>query len=85
LQLSLEFACLIREVYSQDSFYEDEGKWTKDNRIEAIVGYFWRLDRLCIPHNSELRVKVITELRESSSLGQKGVASTLDKALDKFK
>jgi hypothetical protein len=35
LQLSLEFADLIREGYSQDSFYGDEGEWTKDSRIEA--------------------------------------------------
>jgi hypothetical protein len=40
LQLSPEFADLIRERYSQDSFYGDEGEWTKDNRIEAIDGYF---------------------------------------------
>jgi cytochrome c peroxidase len=55
LQLSHEFADLIREVYSQDSFYGDEGDWTKDSRIEARAGYFWRLDCLCIPQNSELR------------------------------
>jgi hypothetical protein len=35
LHLSHEFADLIREGYSQDSFYGDEGEWTKDNRIEA--------------------------------------------------
>jgi hypothetical protein len=33
LQLSHEFADLIREGYSQDSFYGDEGEWTKDSRI----------------------------------------------------
>jgi hypothetical protein len=46
LHLSPEVADLIREGYSQDSFYGDEGEWAKDNRIEAIAGYFWRLDRL---------------------------------------
>jgi hypothetical protein len=84
LRLSPEFADLIREGYSQDSFYEDEGEWTKDSRIEARARYFCRLDRLCIPRNSELRLKLITELHESSSFGHKGVASTLAKALDRF-
>jgi hypothetical protein len=40
LLLSPEFADLIREGYSQDSFYGDEGQWTKDSRIEARAGYF---------------------------------------------
>jgi hypothetical protein len=84
LQLSLGFADLIREGYSQDSFYGDEGELTKDSRIEARDGYFWRLDCLCIPRNSELRLRLITELHESSSTGHKGVASTLAKALDRF-
>jgi hypothetical protein len=35
LQLSLEFVDLIREGYSQDSFYGDEGEWTKDSRVET--------------------------------------------------
>ena len=69
LQLSHEFADLIREGYSQDSFYGDEGEWTKDSRIEAIAWYFWRLDRLCVPRNFELRLRLITELHESSSVG----------------
>jgi hypothetical protein len=60
LKLSPKFADLIREGYSHDSFYGDEGKWTKDSRIEARDGYFWRLDRLCIPQNSKLRLKLIT-------------------------
>jgi hypothetical protein len=84
LQLSPEFADLIREGYSQDSFYGDEGEWTKDNRIEARDGYFWRLDRLCIPRNSELRLRLITKLHASSSSSHLGVASTLAKALDRF-
>jgi hypothetical protein len=83
LHLSHEFADLIREGYSQDSFYGDDGEWTKDSRIEARAGYFWRLDRLCIPRNSELRLRLITELHESSSAGHRGVASTLAKALDR--
>jgi hypothetical protein len=82
LQLSHEFADLIREGYA--SFYGDEGEWKKDSRIEAKAGYFWRLDRLCIPRNYELRLRLITELQESSSSGHIGVASTLAKALDIF-
>jgi hypothetical protein len=35
LQLSPKFAYLICEGYSQDSFYGDEGEWTKASRIEA--------------------------------------------------
>jgi hypothetical protein len=61
LQLSLEFADLIREGYSQDSFYGDEGEWMKDtSRIEATARYFGRFDRLCVPRNYELRLSVIT-------------------------
>jgi hypothetical protein len=84
LKLSYEFADLIREGYSQDSCYGDEGEWTKDSRIEARAGYFWRLDHLCIPRISELRLRLIKELHESSTLGHIGVASTLPKALDIF-
>jgi hypothetical protein len=81
LQLSRDFDNLIREGYSQDSFYGDEGEWTKDSRIEAIAWYFWRLDRLCVPRNFELRLRLITELHDISSVGHKGVASTLAKTL----
>jgi hypothetical protein len=56
LQLSPEFADLIRKGYSQDSFYGDEGEWTRDSRIEARDGYL--ADRL--PQNSELRLRLIT-------------------------
>jgi hypothetical protein len=84
LQLSPKFVDLIRKGNSQDSFYGDEGEWTKDSRIEAKDGYFWRFDRLCIPQNSELRLRLIRELHESWSVGHKGVASTLAKALDRF-
>jgi hypothetical protein len=35
LELSPEFADLIREGYYQESFSGDEGEWTKDSRIEA--------------------------------------------------
>jgi hypothetical protein len=66
LHLSLEFADLIREGHSQDSFYGDEGEWTKDSRIEVRVGYFQRLDRLCIPRNCELRLRLYTELNTRS-------------------
>jgi hypothetical protein len=54
LRLSREFVDLIREGYFRDSFYGNEGEWMKDSRIEAIVGYFWRLDRFCVPRNYEL-------------------------------
>jgi hypothetical protein len=84
LQLSLEFADLIREGYSQDSFYGDEGEWTKDSPIEAREGCFWRLNRLCIPLNSELRLRLITKPHASLSAGHIGVASTLAKALERF-
>jgi hypothetical protein len=60
LHMTLEFADLIREGYSQDAFYGDEGEWTKGSRIEARDGYFWRINRLCIPQNSELRLRLIT-------------------------
>jgi hypothetical protein len=84
LQLRHEFADYIREGYSQDSFYGDEGEWTKDSWVEAIAGHFWRLDRLCIPRNSELRLRLITEMHESSAADHIGVASTPPKALDRF-
>jgi hypothetical protein len=84
LQLSHEFADFIREGYYLDSFHGNEGEWTKDSRIEANARYFWRLDRLCIPRNSELRLRLITEMHESSSARHKAVASTLAKALDIF-
>jgi hypothetical protein len=83
--VSLELVDLIREGYSQDDlFYGDEGEWAKGSRIEAKDGYFWRLNRLCIPRNSELRLRLITELHISSSASHRGVASTLAKALDRF-
>jgi hypothetical protein len=88
LQLSHEFADLIRDRYSQDSFYGDEGEWTRltrDSPIEAKDGYFWCLNRLCISWNSELRLRLIAEVHESSSTSHKGVASTLAKALDRFR
>ena len=86
LRLSPRFAYLIREGYSQDSFYADEGEWTKDSRIEATVGYFWRPDRLCIPRNSELRLRLINErMHASSTAGHIGVASILANELDRFR
>jgi hypothetical protein len=85
LRLSLELPDLIREGYSQDSSYGDEGAWTKDSRIEARARYFWRRDRLCIPRNSDLRMRVITKLHDNSSGGGHiGVANTFAKALDRF-
>jgi hypothetical protein len=39
-RLSPEFASLVGEGYSQDSFYGDEGEWTRDTRIEAKIGCF---------------------------------------------
>jgi hypothetical protein len=84
LKLSPEFADLIREGYSQDSSYGEEGEWTKDSRIEARAWYFWRLNRCCVPQNCELLLRLITELYESSLVGHKRVASTLAKALVRF-
>jgi hypothetical protein len=41
LRLSPQFADLVRDGYSLDSFYYgDEGEWTKDSRIEATSRYF---------------------------------------------
>ena len=82
LHLSHEFADLIREGFSQESFYGDEGEWTKDSRIEARARYFWRLDRLCIPQNSELRLRLISELHEIASAGHRGVDGTFVVSLD---
>jgi hypothetical protein len=47
-RLNNEFDDLIREGYSQDSFYADEGKWSKDNQTNAKAWHFWRLGRLCV-------------------------------------
>jgi hypothetical protein len=77
LRLSHELDDLVREGYSQDSFHGDEREWTKHNRIEAIDGYFWRLDRVCVPRNFELRLRLFSELHDCSSVGHKGVAYTL--------
>jgi hypothetical protein len=82
LRLNHEFADLVRDGYSQDSLYGDEGEWTIDSRIKARSGYFWRFDRLCVPRIFELRLRLIFELHDSSSVDPKGVASTLAKALD---
>jgi hypothetical protein len=84
LRLSHEFTDLIREGYSQDLFYGDEGEWTKDNRIKVRAWYFWRLDRLCVPRNSELRMKMITKLHDSSSDVHRGATIIFAKALDRF-
>jgi hypothetical protein len=84
LRLSLEFHDLIREGYSQDSFYGDEGEWTKNIRMEARSGYFCCLGRLCISSNSELRVRVITEMHDNSAACHIGVANTLAKALGRI-
>jgi hypothetical protein len=81
---SPEFADLIREGYSQNSFYGDEGEWTNDSRIEARAWYFWRLNRLCLPRNFELRLRLIIELHDISSASHIGVGSTLAIALDIF-
>jgi hypothetical protein len=64
LRLRPGFADLVHEGYSRDSFYGDEGGWTKDNWIEAKVGYLWRLDRICIPRNFELRLRSVFELHD---------------------
>jgi hypothetical protein len=84
LRLSPEFANLVREGYSQDSFYVDKVEWTKDCRIEAITWYFWRLDGQCVPGKSEFRLRLITKFHERSSVGHIGVASTLASSHDRF-
>jgi hypothetical protein len=61
---SPELADRIREGYSQDSLYGDEGEWTRENRIKARAEYFWRLDRLCDPRNFELRLRLVYEAHE---------------------
>jgi hypothetical protein len=68
LRLSLDFADFNREGYSQDSFYGGEGEWTTGNRIDVTAVYSWRLDRLCVPRNFELRLRWITDLHDSSSV-----------------
>jgi hypothetical protein len=65
LRLGHEFANLIREGSFKAPFYGDEGEWTIDSRIAATYGYCWRLERLCVPRNSELRPKLILELYDS--------------------
>jgi hypothetical protein len=55
-----------------------------DSITEARVGYFWRLDRLCILRNYELRLRLISKLYDSSSAGHIRIASTFGKALDTF-
>jgi hypothetical protein len=65
LRLSHEFADIIREGYSQGSFYGDESGWTKDNRIEAKDVTFWRLDRFCVPRNSDFRLRLIFEMHDN--------------------
>jgi hypothetical protein len=77
LRLSTEFAHLIREGYPRDSFYGDESEWTKDTLIVTIAGYFWRVNRLCVPRNSEHRLILIFEMQVSSAAGHIRVARTL--------
>jgi hypothetical protein len=83
-RLSLEFADLVHEGYSQYSFYGDEGEWTKDNWIELQDVYFWCLDCLCVPRNSDLRLRFIFEMRDILSASHIGVYGTLAKALVRF-
>jgi hypothetical protein len=82
LRWSLEFADLIRERYYQDSSYGDEGKWMRGSRIETIARYVWRLNHICVPRNSKLRLRLIFDLHESQLVGHRGVDGTLAKALD---
>jgi hypothetical protein len=84
LRLRPRVVDIVREGYSRDSFSGDEGEWTKDSQIEATIGYFWRLDRLCVPQNSELRVRLMFERHDNSSASLIGVASTLVRELDRF-
>jgi hypothetical protein len=41
LRLSHEFVDLVREGYTQYSFYGNKGECTKDSRIEAKTGYIF--------------------------------------------
>jgi hypothetical protein len=84
LRLSLDFADLFREGYSQDYFDGNEGEWTKDNRIETGVGSFWCLDRMCVPRNFEFTHRLNFELLDGQLVGHKGVVATFGKALDGF-
>jgi hypothetical protein len=72
-RLSPLFADLVREGYSRNLFYGDEGEWTRDSRIKARAAYFWRLNRLCVPRNFELWLRLISELHEKSSTSNIGV------------
>jgi hypothetical protein len=84
LRLSLEFVDFVRKGYSQDSFYGDEGGWTRDTRIEARACYSWRLNLLYTPRNSKLRQRLIYEMHNILSVGHRGVVGALAKALDRF-
>jgi hypothetical protein len=85
LRLTREFdADLIRERYSQYSFYGDGGERTKDSGVEVEAGYFWRVDRLCVPRNSKLLLRLIYELHDNQSPSHKGVVATLAKALGRL-
>jgi hypothetical protein len=61
-----------------------QGEWTRDNRISTRDGYFWRLDRLCVPPNFELRLRLIYELHDSGSTCHKRVGGSLAKVIEKF-
>jgi hypothetical protein len=53
---------------------------------EVIVQnwYFVRLDRLCVPRNYELRLRLIFEVHDLHSVGHIEVARTLFKLLDRL-
>jgi gluconate kinase len=54
LRMSSELVDIVREGYSQDSLYWDENEWTKDSRIVARDGHFFRLDLIYVPRNFEI-------------------------------
>jgi hypothetical protein len=84
LLLSNEFTYyLICKGYSQDSLYGDEGEWTKDSRIEAIARYFWRLDRMYAPRNTEIRLRLIFVQHDNYLVDHKGVVGTIAKEHDR--
>jgi hypothetical protein len=84
LRLSHELVDLIREEYPHDSSYGDEGEWTKDSRIKARIWHFWRLDRMCVPRNSKLRLRLIFEVHYNQSVGHMVIAGTFARVLGRF-
>jgi hypothetical protein len=80
--MSPEFTFLLREGYYQGLFSGFEGEWTINSLIDAKDGLLWRFDRLCVPRDSELRLRLFFELRDNGSIGHIGDICTFAKARD---